>query len=220
MFFCGTTFLQYMKKLILVIGSLFIGQLAIAQLSLDPEVGLNISNISSKTNNGNRVIRENKIGFNIGAGFNIPIYKGLYFKPGLQYTILGDKENLPVGNTISSYHYLRLPINMGYRISLPKNSGALFFEAGPYLGFGLSGTTKTENLPIVGTVERAIEFGKDINEANPLDFGINLGLGYETPFGLYFKANNSLGIANISNASNYTAQHRVWNFNVGYRIKL
>lgn len=209
-----------MKKISLVIGSLLAVQAASAQISIDPEVGLNVSNISSAVGDNDPETRDSKVGMNVGLGFNIGLYKGLYIKPGIQYTMLGDQADLLVGHNTTTYHYLRIPVNLGYRFDLPGNSGAIFLEAGPYVGFGLSGKSRTENLPIIGALENDIEFGGDNNETNPLDFGFNFGGGYETPWGIYFKANYGLGVANMSNSDNFTAQHRVWNFNLGYRIKL
>lgn len=114
---------------------------------------INNNSIAEKTN-GN-------IGFIIGTNINIPIYKELFFQTGLRfeyfsYSIKASKINrldtsfliltAPINNITPSllstiqindtvlknkFYNLHIPINIGYKINLPKNHGI-------YLSTGIS----------------------------------------------------------------------------------
>src|SRR5690606_14253847 len=152
---------KQMKKLVLALVGAVVAQSSFAQISVDPEVGMNISQIRSKAGDADAITGDGAIGFSVGAGVHLPLYKGLYLKPGLYYHMLGDKLEVANVTSTTSMHYLRVPVNLGYNFRISENAGALFAEAGPYIGYALAGKTKVEGLP-TGDVENDIEFGGEV----------------------------------------------------------
>lgn len=208
-----------MKKLVLALVGVVAVQSSFAQFSIDPEVGMNISKVRSKAGDADAVSGDGAVGFSVGAGLHLPLTKGLYLKPGLYYHMLGDKTELANVTSTTSMHYLRIPVNLGYNFRISEKAGAIFAEAGPYVGYALSGKTKVEGLP-TGEVERDIEFGGEVTETNPLDWGFNFALGYETPWGVYVKGGYGLGLGNLSNIDDLKTTINHWNIGIGYRISL
>lgn len=208
-----------MKKVVLILAAAAVTSTGFSQISIDPEAGLNISNLRTKLGDNDATTSDSKIGFSIGAGVTLPVYKGLYVKPAISYQLLGGKTDILGVESNTSMHYLRVPVNLGYNLKLSDKAGALFAEAGPYVGMALSGQTKVIGLP-TGEVKNDIKFGSKIDETKAFDWGFNFGLGYETPWGIYVKGGYALGLGNMSNVDNTTLTHTNWNIGVGYRIKI
>ena len=85
-----------------------------------------------------------KIGFHVGVRANkeFPsVTKGFYGNVGAFISSKGSSDDLS-GTTESRAYYLDIPVHVGYKKNL-NDKFALFGEAGPYLGCGLLGTTKT-----------------------------------------------------------------------------
>lgn len=209
-----------MKKVsMLFTGLLFAGVTSFAQMSIDPEVGMNFNNIRTKIDGADAVTDDAKVGFSAGAGLKINLADGFYVKPGLNYSLLSSQSEILSITTKSTYHYLQLPVNLGYELALNQgNAGHVFAEAGPYLGYALSGKHKVDS-PL-GSVEKDIEFGKENNETKPFDWGFKFGIGYETPWNIFVKGGYTLGLGNLSNVDNLKINQRNWNVSIGYRIAL
>lgn len=220
-----------MKKIILTVATAFIAQNIFAQITIAPEAGINLSNISIKDENGNKEDFSSKPGLRAGVYVNIPVASGFFIQPGLLYSMKGAQESSTIsflGYTASakitmSMNYLEVPLNLGYDLDL-GNAGGLFATAGPYLGYGLSGKTKT-SVEMTGMPdqddESDIDFGSGEDEAKRLDFGLNFGAGYRTPFGVYGRVQYGLGLTNLSNSnSDASIKHKGWAFSVGYAFRI
>ncbi|MBX9449133.1 MAG: PorT family protein [Taibaiella sp.] len=208
-----------MKKLVLVLASAAIAHTGFSQITIDPEAGANFSTIRTKIGDNDATTSDNATGFNVGVGVNMDLGSGLYVKPGLNYQLLGGKTEVAGVTTTTSMHYLQVPVNLGYRYHFSPDAGSIFVEAGPYIGYALSGKNKIEGLP-TGDIENDITFGSEDAETNPFDWGFNFNLGYETPWGVYVKGGYGLGLGNLSNVADVTNNINRWNVGVGYRIKL
>jgi opacity protein-like surface antigen len=209
-----------MKKLsILLAGLTIVSTVGFSQISIDPEVGLNISNVRTKIGDNDATTNDASIGFRAGAGIHLNLYKGLYLRPGIYYSMAGDKSELAGTTTNTTLHYLQIPVNLGYKYTISEKAGGIFAEAGPYIGYALSGTNKVD-ITGLGETKKDINFGDGIAEVNPLDWGFNFGLGYETPWGIYAKAGYGLGLGNMSNVDKVTVTNNLWNISLGYRIKI
>ncbi|MBX9448563.1 MAG: PorT family protein [Taibaiella sp.] len=207
-----------MKKVLFIITAALIGnQAAQAQMSIAPEVGLNMSKFI-----GDDVYDDAKFktGFKVGANVNFPVANNFYIAPGLFYSTKGVKyEETTLGIT-GKYNvnvgYLELPVNALYRLPL-GDAGALMFSAGPYIGYALHGKSKAE-ITGIGSTEEDIVFGGDADEMNPLDIGFNAGVGYETPFGIYVRAQYGHGFTSLSNVDNITTNNQNLQFSLGYNL--
>lgn len=210
-----------MKKLILIAVAAMAGIQANAQLSINPEAGLNIGNASYKID-GNKQSTSSVLGYKAGVVLDIGIAKGFYIQPGVFYSLKGAQINyssaLLSGNIKSSLDYIEIPLNFAYRYEL-GNAGAVFAAAGPYMGLGMKGKNKT-TVTGMATVEDDVVFGDAADEVKKIDYGVNFGVGYISPIGIYVRAQYGLGLANLSNADKVSAQNRVWGISLGYAFML
>lgn len=191
---------------------------AFSQISIDPEIGMNISNLRSKVGDNDAENNDSKVGFSAGAGVNIDLKNGLYVRPGVYYHLLGDKNEVADVTTTTNLHYIRIPVNIGYNYAIGEKAGSIFVEAGPYAGLALAGNTKVES-PL-GDEEYDINFGDEAAEMKSMDFGLNFGIGYETPWGIYVKGSYGLGLSTLSNIDDHKLTNNNFNVGIGYRIKL
>jgi len=207
-----------MKKLVLIAAAVAIGHTGFSQISIDPEIGMNISNNRLKISGNDAESFDSKIGISAGVGVTLGLTKNVYLRPGIYYQDLGSKtEGFGTASTIN-YHYLRVPVNIGYNYKISNSAGSVFVEAGPYVGYALAGQSKTEVLGIETKTD--IEFGDGIAESKAFDWGFNFGLGYESPWGVYVKGGYGLGLGNLSNIDDVKLSHRHFNIALGYKIKL
>jgi len=222
-----------MKKIIITIAAVIAAQSMFAQISIAPEVGLNLSSLTIKDENGNSEDLSSKAGLRAGAYVNIPIAKGFFVQPGILYSMKGAQESGSgslMGITANytakmTLNYLEVPLNIGYEYNLGK-AGGIFATAGPYLGYGLSGkskyTVKVTGLPVPDQSDESdINFGSGDDEIKALDFGLNFGAGYKSPFGVYARVQYGLGLSNLSNAGGETSlKNKGWGFSVGYAFTI
>ncbi|KAA5536396.1 PorT family protein [Taibaiella lutea] len=220
-----------MKRILLTIATVFVAQSIFAQMSIAPEAGINLSSLSIKDDNGNSQDISGKMGAKAGLYFNIPISNGFFIQPGILYSMKGGQETTTLSilgvtassKTTISLNYLEIPLNLGYDFDM-GNLGGIFVTVGPYLGYGLSGKTKG-TLKITGmpdeTTEEDINFGSGEDEIKALDYGLNFGAGYRTPFGIYGRIQYGLGLANLSNfGGDASMMNKGVSFTVGYAFKL
>ena len=221
-----------MKKLILTIAIGITVAQTQAQISIAPEVGVNLSNASVTTNvlGSNSLDTKMKLGIKAGAVVDIPIVGGLFVQPGAFFSMKGYKSSstFTVLNITTeskgtfSLNYVEIPLNLGYRYTI-GDAGSVFVTAGPYLGYAFSGKSKVKNTVNGNTVtdtETDVEFGSETNEMKPLDFGLNFSAGYQLSMGLYVRAQYGLGLSDLSNTSLASHKNRVLAFSVGYAFPL
>ncbi len=211
-----------MKNILLVATAIIMTtQTSTAQITLRPELGLNLSNMKRIWTGQDRwPAAKAKAGLKGGAYVNIPLVKGLYIEPGLLYVAQGYSMdiifsdingNTSPGKLKCNTHYLQIPLNLGYELLQSKKTGKLFIHAGPYLGYAVAGKEYvTENTFDIPDRKLAIGNRKE-DDLLPLDWGINIGLGYQIPKGIYIRLQYSAGIANLTpqqttvSARNYAA---------------
>lgn len=207
-----------MKKLALVVVTVLIAQAGFAQVTIDPEAGVNFSNLRTVIGDNDANTQDATVGFSAGVGVNIPLSEALYLKPGIYYERLGSEVEEAGVTSTTHLQYLSVPVNLGYRLPI-GNAGAFFAEAGPYIGYALDGDVTVESAD-KDDVTNDIEFGDGSDEINRLDWGFDFGVGYETPWGIYVKGSYGLGLGNLSNVSDVTTNNRNWNVGIGYRINI
>jgi hypothetical protein len=206
-----------MKKMILIAIAAIATQQASAQFSLNPEAGLNFSNVSNGGKNNKM-----KIGYKVGVMANLGIYKGFYIEPGIMYSVKGYRtQETVLGITTKStatLNYLEIPLNLGYQYDM-GSAGGVFVSAGPYLGIGMSGTSSGSMGAI--NVDDKIKFGDGAAELKKMDVGMNFSLGYVSPIGIYVRAQYGMGLTNLSNTSVGTWKNSpVLGLSLGYIFQL
>lgn len=159
-----------MKKILLLIAASIMSISAINAQNLSTEVvaGMNLSDWGGLGS---------KVGFHAGARFELALpslAKGVYTNAGLLLTSKGAKLDLgDLGKSTKNAYFLELPIHIGYKYTINDNF-AIFGEAGPYVGFGLFGKTKTTEYD--GYSETLNTFDDDIKR---FDVGLGLRVGVE-----------------------------------------
>jgi len=173
--------------------------------------GLNVSNQTSKM--GSVSTSEDwKAGFQAGVFMDYAISPNLSLIPELLFAQRGYKMSTDIlGETYSentTLNYLQLPINLAYKFDV-SNGQKLFPFAGIYLGYALSGTSKS------GSESEKITLGSGADQMNALDYGVNLGLGYEYS-NIVFKVQYNLGLANLANVDGVSVKNNNVAVTVGY----
>ncbi len=219
-----------MKKLVL--GILSIACFSVtsnAQIELAPEVGVNLAKFSVEDDAG--LDLKSKASLKFGAAVNIPIVGGLYVQPGLFYVGKGvriSEEETLNGMTakfkaLINVNYLELPVNLMYKYKIGK-AGSVFASAGPYLGYALSAkvkTTTTIGAPfnLEESQTEKLQIGND-DDIKPLDFGLNFGLGYQSPWGVFLRVQYGLGLSNINTDDDDYLKNRGIGITLGYALPL
>jgi|SRR5690606_10600572 len=207
-----------MKKICIAISTVFLSmglvatQTSAQTIGIAPEAGVNFSNIIGDNTDGNDM----KLGFKVGANVNIPLSENLYLSPGLHYSVKGTQNEvtLPIVGTYTAktnLGYLEVPINLMYRV--PVGAGSVFFSAGPYVAFGIAG-----NYTLNDDEKAKVDWGSDLLETNPLDIGINAGIGYELPMGLYLRAQYGHGLTTLSNVKDVKRNNQNIQLSLGYNL--
>ena len=171
--------------------------------------GLNLASMSFSSS-GLDISPKSILGIHVGPVVEIELQESLFFNSGLLYSLKGYKIKMDfMGESIEStskVNYLEIPLNIAYKFSTGELTN-FFVQAGPYLGYALSGKEKSDG----ETTD--IEFGD--GGMKRIDFGIGVGLG----IGLgpvVPSISYQLGLANLSDDSDVTVKNKVLQFSVAY----
>ncbi|GHT50458.1 hypothetical protein AGMMS49982_05800 [Bacteroidia bacterium] len=171
-----------MKKIVFLsaIALVSVASVNAQELKFGVTAGLNIPSFSGDLGQS----MESTIGFQVGAVADVALTESFSIVPELLFSQRGGKPK--GGGDATTLGYLQLPINAMYKIAINDNSKVLVF-AGPYIGYGI--TSSRDGVDFGSAPEHAL---------NPLDFGLNIGAGYQ--FGSIFaKAQYNIGLTNVAN---------------------
>ncbi|GAP72322.1 hypothetical protein SAMD00024442_3_26 [Candidatus Symbiothrix dinenymphae] len=169
--------------------------------------GLNISSVDIKEADG----LDSKMGFLVGGVIDHDLSNAFSIISELTFSQKGWIEDRGEEHAVT-LNYLQLsPANVTYKIPLPANSKVFIF-LGPYFSYLFSASYKqgsdSGDIPIDTD---------DYNSLDPIDFGLNLGAGYQ--FGkIYGKIQSNLGLFNIASGDSYFHHIKISNIgiSVGY----
>lgn len=195
-----------MKKIILsaiALGAFsFAAQAQTPDLKLGAKAGVNLANITNAE-------ADMKTGFHVGVLAEIFINEKFSVQPELLYSSQGAKSKVEGIEYKSSLDYINIPIMAKYYVM-----DGLSVQAGPQVGF----LVKAED-EISGGIASGTRDIKD--ELQSVDFGINLGAGYELPMGVFFDARYNLGLSKINKESESgmkDLKNGVFQISVGYKF--
>lgn len=229
-----------MKFVLAGTAALVLSVVASAQSSTQIKAGLNLANISTTTDG--RVEDANQLtSFQVGLVSDISLGSIFYLQPGILFTGKGAKTQRGDASTnnyskaTTNPFYIEVPAN--FVLKAPISSGTKFFVgAGPYLGVGISGKTKIQNVrPILGksTFERSIEFSNDDPTTLDYEEGAGFGIMRRFDYGLNGMAgiegrsvvlgvNYGLGMAKLQSGTNNNKdnnnKHRVLSITLGFKL--
>lgn len=198
-----------MKKVILaafVVGS-FTTAFAQQQVKFGPKAGVNFANVSGYDNS------EMKTGFHVGAVAEIKFNEKFSVQPEVVYSAQGAKytQSFPILGTIETSlnnDYINIPVMAKYYIV-----DGFSVEAGPQVGFLMKSESKVEGSNGSVTTDTKEDF-------KSTDFGVNFGLAYDLPMGLFVNARYNLGLSDIrENTNNGDAvKNNVIQVGIGYKF--
>lgn len=187
------------------------------QLRFGAKAGVNVATITGDLE-GNKALT----GFHIGAIAEIKINEKFAVQPEMLYSSQGSKSRYTEGNSISylsidythTLSYLNIPIIAKYYVA-PK----LSLETGPQVGFLLSAKEKNETTLALADGSFQYESDKyDIKEGlKSIDFGFNIGAGYDFTPTIFAQLRYNFGLSNISD-NNTTLRNSVLQASIGYKF--
>lgn len=201
-----------MKKLVLAAVAVFaIGNSAFAQqeVKFGPKAGVNFANLSGEDDTNSLTA------FHVGAVVEIKFNEKFSIQPEVLYSAQGAKSEY--SNNLGSYKetqkldYINVPIMAKYYVA-----DGFSVEAGPQVGF----LTKAQS-EVEGTVANITSSSTQDNKDsfNSVDFGLNFGLAYDLPVGLFFNARYNLGLSDVVKDNNGDAiKNNVIQLGVGYKF--
>ncbi|MEJ6982299.1 porin family protein [Pedobacter sp. P351] len=170
--------------------------------------------------------------FHIGGLAEFKISRILFFQPGI--SLSGKGYKIDYSSSSDDYSeslkgnanllYMEAPLNIIAKFK--AGSGNFLIGSGPYIGYALSGKSKTDiKVDAPGTEDdfsinskEDMEFGKEENQINPLDFGVNFISGYELKRGIFATLGFGLGLKNMSNSSLETTKNKIISLSFGYKF--
>jgi hypothetical protein len=186
--------------------------------------GVNFQNITGLDVLGDDLNGKIVTRFHFGGVVDFPVAPEFVLEPGVQYTSKGAKFSS--GNTTKTLNisYLEIPVSLVYRSAM--NSGKLLLGFGPYVGFGIGGTAKTETN---GTTDsKSIKFKSSANSADlayntcvkPLDAGLNFLAGYEFSNNFFFQLDAQFGLLTMIPKNTQVTNDKTKAKNFGFGISL
>lgn len=198
------------------------------QIKFGVQFGLNATNISQSYSSDYRDFdfpTKSKFGFNLGVVAEYALNDQMGIQSGIMFTQKGyqvdwdaflereDSDGKVTGYWKTNYNYLEFPVHLYYNID------NLSIFAGPYMAYGLSGTSsidatykeddykdtlrQTDDLnAVMGAVKREDFMNLDdevpvVKVFNALDYGLDIGAGYKYEQFLV-RAQYSIGLSNLT----------------------
>lgn len=171
------------------------------------KAGLNIADLSNAEDGK---IRPN---FHIGGVVEFTINEKYAIQSELIYSRQGSKatiyENRNRIDIVVKQDYVNIPI-----MFKQYHKSGLSIQMGPQVGFLVRSEYEEKMADLTVT--------QDLKSAmRSVDFGLNFGVGYNLPEGLFFDARYNLGLTNIFKESfggELRSQNRVFQLSVGYKF--
>ncbi len=190
--------------------------------------GVNFQNINGKANNGDKLDNDMLLGFHGGVNVQIPIAPEFYFQPGVLFSIKGTKNESSIPTSTTKLNYIEVPLNLVYKGALGK--GFVMLGFGPYLGYGISGSVKTDAGAL--SLDQDIKFQSVVETGDNIlvpyykafDAGANIFFGYEMASGIFVQLDAQFGMLNINpeykaiTDDKSTAKNTGFGLSLGYRF--
>ncbi len=211
-----------MKLKALLIATLLISTTVKAQKYFGIHAGGGISNIVTKINGKKDEAIKGAAGYIVAADVNIPVSDNLLLQTGLQYQKVRNQVNTNSTSTVggttfkrdfsggSYLSYINIPLKLLYKQQ--AGSGSITIGAGPYLGLGIAGRSKSTDITETtagGTTtrnvydyNRKVSFGTADTTIKRINTGLGVNIGYTLSNNCNFSLYSNIGMGNINNQYN------------------
>lgn len=206
-----------MKKLLFVVAALVLVTSSYAQTVI-PRVGVTLSTWGGDDAEAYGDAKS-KLGFTLGAGFNMPLGEGpISLQPELNFIKKGVKFEGEDWTETYSLSYLEVPVLVKATFG---EATKFYVNAGPSVGFGLGGKLKWEEGDEDG--DEDIKFGDGDDEdvtyvEKKTDIGLQLGGGVILGDKIIIDIRYGLGLTDLYEDA--SVKNNGFQFTVGYPIKL
>jgi len=202
-------------------------------LKFGAKAGLNLANLTGDVEDTSM-----KPGFHVGGFVEIKFSDKLALQPELLYSLQGAKTeyNYSFGDMMSesseskiNLSYINIPVMLKF---YPVEK--LFLEAGPQVGFLVSAKSKDEySITMDGTTTSGSEDVDVKDSFKSIDFGFNIGAGYEFTENLFANVRYNIGLSNIAeeteidvedidfenlSANDFSVKNSVLSVSIGYKF--
>ncbi len=205
-----------MKKVILTVMAVFaFGFVNAQKAEFGIKAGLNIAN---QNYSGEEAPSPSSIiGFQVGGFVDIKIADKFSIQPELLYSTQGSKFNMLIDYEGTEYDtentfklaYINIPVMFKYYATEKFN-----LEVGPQIGFLTSSKIK------VNVIGQSVT--QDLNDVfESVDFGLNLGAGFNFTKNISAGVRYNFGLSNAANAddeSNDKIKNSVFSISMGYKF--
>lgn len=227
-----------MKKIILTVAALAAFGTASAQdLKFGPKAGLNLANISNNYDGPGDDADSDykmKVGAHIGGFVEIKFNEKWALQPELLFSMQGatledSSSDDGFGNSSDfenklNLNYINVPVMVKF-YPIPK----LFVEAGPQVGFLVSAKSKNEGTYTEGGTTITVDETVDVKDNyKSIDFGVNIGAGYEFTEMIYANLRYNIGLSDISESDDdefgglagdwFKTKNNVLSLSVGFKF--
>jgi len=176
--------------------------LSFGLLNLNAQLGLRVGGTLANITNNSSISTENVFGLNLGVVYNMG-QKALTFKPGVIFTQKGYGVKFGGNTSTVNLNYIDIPLNLAYTIN-----NKLQFEAGPYIGYALSGKVKS------GSNSQDLTFSD--NGLSRFDGGLNAGVAFYIKPQIQLGLTYNLGLLDIDNSSSGKITNNYLSLNLVY----
>ena len=179
----------------LLIVALFSFSASVFAQTIGIKAGLNLANTSMKFGGEDVEDLKMRTAWHLGAVVAFPLSDLITLEPGLLISSKGTKIDEEGFKMTASPLYVDIPIN--FKFGGDVGGAKIYGLAGPYIGIGVAGKSKTE-IEGQDDVEESIEWGSDEEKSDMkrLDYGLGFGAGAE--FGaIGVEVSYQLGLANL-----------------------
>lgn len=209
-----------------------------AQTNMGIRAGMNFSNVLMEDENGEKNSTKSIPGFHFGLTVDIPIADDFYLQPAVLYSKKRFKQTdswfSGSGNELKvNVSYIEVPFNFIYKPKL--GNGKLLIGAGPYAGYGIGGSWKSETDVVIGDIiienYGDVIFRNDVTDGEfgnylygkPWDFGANFLVGYEFFERLSIQFNIQIGVKDLQSDVDGVKRegeikNRGYGISVGYKF--
>lgn len=207
----NSKFINFMKRvLFFTIAIMTLSFVKAQDISYGLKAGLNLSDWHTSNADANDIYKM-KTAFHVGGFVQFGLSDKFAVQPEVLYNVMGTVVDVDVtalraadaDSFTYALSYISVPVMLQY-----KATDALHLELGPQLGILMSANQKYDG---------ESEDFKD--ELETVDFGVNIGAGYQLENGLLFNVRYCYGLSNfVKDTGDEWYKNNVFQFSVGYKF--